>query len=104
VGGTYSPLNHSALYQPHTKRRHQLNDDYWRAIDPTRFNTPIAERAFGSESVILSHPHLLADQDAMQAVVDACTKLHEQRDELADWAAVGLVEVPERKSHHVGAI
>jgi L-glutamine:2-deoxy-scyllo-inosose/3-amino-2,3-dideoxy-scyllo-inosose aminotransferase len=103
VGGMYDPLNHSPLYQPHTKRRHHLSDDYWRAIDPTRFDTPIAERAYGSESVILSHPHLLADQAAMQAVVDACTKLHEQRDELADWAAAELMEAPERKSHHVGA-
>ncbi len=103
VGGMYNPLNHSPLYQPHTKRRHHLSDEYWRAIDPTRFNTPIAERAFSTESVILSHPHLLADQDAMQAVVDACTKIYEHRDELAEWAASELIEAPERKSHHVGA-
>jgi NitT/TauT family transport system substrate-binding protein len=78
-------------------------NEYWQAIDPKRFNTPIAERAFSTESVILSHPHLLADQEAMQAVVAACTKIHDRRDELADWAAAELIEAPITKSHHVGA-
>lgn len=103
VGGIYYPLNRSPLYQPHTKRRHRLNDAYWAAIDPTRFHTPIAEHAFEVESVIFSHPHLLGDQRSMQAIVDACTKLHDQRDELADWAGRELIEAPERKSQHAGA-
>lgn len=103
VGGIYNPLNQSPLYQPHTKRRYRINDDYWRAIDPTRFDTPVAQRAYDSESVLLSHPHLLADPDALQAVVDACTKLHEQRDELAEWAAAEQFDAPGKTSHHVGA-
>ncbi|MBI3957981.1 MAG: hypothetical protein HY328_04150, partial [Chloroflexi bacterium] len=49
--------------------------------------TPVAERAFRSESVVFSHPHLLGGQEAMQAIVDGCAKLHEHRSELAAWAA-----------------
>ncbi|MEZ4867176.1 MAG: DegT/DnrJ/EryC1/StrS family aminotransferase [Caldilineaceae bacterium] len=103
VGGIYYPLNHSPLYQPHTKRRHHLNDDYWQAIDATRFTTPVAERAFSTESVLLSHPHLLADELAMQAVVDAVVKLHEQRDELAAWALAAEDADPIKTNQHRGA-
>lgn len=86
VGGVYHPLNKSPLYQPHTKRRYRLNDEHWRAIDPHRFETPVAERAYTTEAVLLGHTHLLAEPAAIHAVVDACTKLHEHRDELATWA------------------
>jgi len=103
VGGIYNPLNQSPLYQPHTKRRYHISEEYWQAIDPARVQAPVAQRGFESESVLFSHPHLLADQPAMQAIVDACTKLHDQRDELAEWAAAQVFEGPERRSHHVGA-
>jgi L-glutamine:2-deoxy-scyllo-inosose/3-amino-2,3-dideoxy-scyllo-inosose aminotransferase len=83
IGGVYDPLNHSPLYQPHTKRRYRLNEEYWQAIDPTRFQTPVAERAFTQEAVVISQPHLLADAPAMQAIVEACAKLHDHRAELA---------------------
>jgi hypothetical protein len=87
IGGVYEPLNHSSLYQPHTKRRYRLNEDHWRAIDPARFHTPIAEHAFAQESVVISQPHLLAGRPAIQAIVEACAKLHTQQVELAAWAA-----------------
>jgi hypothetical protein len=86
VGGVYHPLNKSPLYQPHTKRRYRLNDEHWRAIDPHRFETPVAERAYTTEAVLLGHTHLLAEPAAIHAVIDACAKLHEHRDELATWA------------------
>ncbi|MBI3958005.1 MAG: DegT/DnrJ/EryC1/StrS family aminotransferase, partial [Chloroflexi bacterium] len=72
VGGVYEPLTNSPLYQPHTKRRYRINEEHWRAIDPARFYTPVAERAFRSESVVFSHPHLLGGQEAMQSIVDGC--------------------------------
>ena len=103
VGGIYNPLNQSPLYQPHTKRRYHISEEYWQAIDPARVQAPVAQRGFESESVLFSHPHLLADQPAMQAIVDACTKLPDERDELAEWAAAQVFEGPERRSHHVGA-
>jgi len=94
VGGTYEPLTNSPLYRPHTKRRYHLNAEYWRAIDPERFDTPIAERAYSRESVLFSHPHLLAERTAMQAIVDACAKLHQHHGELADWAAREMATAP----------
>jgi L-glutamine:2-deoxy-scyllo-inosose/3-amino-2,3-dideoxy-scyllo-inosose aminotransferase len=86
IGGVYHPLTRSPLYQPQTKRRYHLNEEYWRAIDPTRFAAPVAERAYSSEAVLLNHALLLAEPAAMHAVVDACHKLYEHRDELATWA------------------
>jgi len=103
VGGIYEPLNHSPLYQPHTKRRYHINEEYWQAIDPSRFATPVAQRAYESESVLLSHVHLLAEPAALQAVADACEKLHTHRDELAEWAMAGLTDGPDSKSTHRGA-
>jgi L-glutamine:2-deoxy-scyllo-inosose/3-amino-2,3-dideoxy-scyllo-inosose aminotransferase len=91
IGGIYDPLNHSPLYQPHTKRRYHLNEEHWQAIDPSRFVTPVAERAFTQESVVISQPHLLADGSAMQAIVEACAKLHDRRSELAAWAQANAV-------------
>lgn len=46
IGSLYDPLTHSPLYQPQTKRRHHLNEAYWHGINPARFDTPVAERAF----------------------------------------------------------
>jgi hypothetical protein len=86
VGGVYHPLNKSPLYQPHSKRRYRLSDEHWRAIDPKRFATPVAERAYTTEAVLLGHTHLLAEPAAIHAVVGACAKLHEHCDELAAWA------------------
>lgn len=86
VGGVYHPLNKSPLYQPHTKRRYHLSDAHLRAIDPTQYETPVADRAYTSEAVLFGHTHLLAEPAAMHAVVDACGKLYEHRDELAAWA------------------
>jgi hypothetical protein len=77
VGALYDPLNHSPLYLPHTKRRYHAGDAYWRAIDPAQFETPVAEHAFANEAMVFSHPHLLADQDAMQAIVEACAKRYD---------------------------
>jgi L-glutamine:2-deoxy-scyllo-inosose/3-amino-2,3-dideoxy-scyllo-inosose aminotransferase len=86
VGGVYEPLTNSPLYQPQTKRRYRLSEEYWQAINPARFSAPVAERAYTSEAVLLDHVALLAEPAAMQAVVDACHKLYEHRDELAAWA------------------
>lgn len=86
VGSVYHPLTRSPLYQPQTKRRYRLSDEHWRALDPSRFATPVAERAYTSEAVLFSHSALLAEPAAMQAIVDACAKLADQRDELAAWA------------------
>jgi L-glutamine:2-deoxy-scyllo-inosose/3-amino-2,3-dideoxy-scyllo-inosose aminotransferase len=102
AGGVYHPLNQSPLYQPHTKRRYHLSQEHWQAIDPKRFNTPVAERAYSTESVLLGHTHLLAEPAAMQAIVDSCVKLHDQRDELAAWALAQQITDPVRVDTHRG--
>jgi hypothetical protein len=61
VDSTYEPLNRSPLYQPRTKPRHRLNDEYWALIDPTRFDLPVAERAHIDEAVVIPHEVLLND-------------------------------------------
>jgi L-glutamine:2-deoxy-scyllo-inosose/3-amino-2,3-dideoxy-scyllo-inosose aminotransferase len=75
------PLNAAPLYMPHTKRRYRISDEYWAAIDPARFELPVAERAY-AEAVSLPHKVLL-DEDAVSAVADAIAGLHEHRRELA---------------------
>jgi L-glutamine:2-deoxy-scyllo-inosose/3-amino-2,3-dideoxy-scyllo-inosose aminotransferase len=82
IGSVYEPLNYSPLYQPHTKRRYRLNEEHWRAIDPTRFDTPVAAHAYANESVVISQPHLLAERAAIQAIADACVKLQANPAEL----------------------
>lgn len=86
VSGVYHPLNNSPLYQPQTKKRYHLSDEYLQAIDPTQYETPFAQRAFAEESVVLNHPTLLAEPDVVQKIVDGCAKLYEHRDELLAWA------------------
>jgi L-glutamine:2-deoxy-scyllo-inosose/3-amino-2,3-dideoxy-scyllo-inosose aminotransferase len=82
VGSTYQPLNNCSLYQPHTKRRHRLNDEYWAAINPQRFELPVCERAFMDEAIVIWHPFLLSGQDDILQVVQAVEKLYENRTEL----------------------
>jgi len=103
VGGIYDPLPHSPLYQPQTKRRHHLSEAYWQAINPARFDTPVAERAFSRESVLFSHPHRLASREAMQAIVAGVQKLHEERAELAAWALTEQGPDPIKTNTHHGA-
>ncbi|MCL4858174.1 MAG: DegT/DnrJ/EryC1/StrS family aminotransferase [Caldilineaceae bacterium] len=86
VGGVYHPLTQSPLYQPLTKRRYHLSEEHKEALDPARFAAPVAERAYASEAVLLGHVAMLAEPSAMRAIVDACHKLYEHRDELAAWA------------------
>jgi hypothetical protein len=81
VGTTYEPLNDCALYRPHTKRRHALSEDYWRAIDPSRLDLPACEQAY-RDAVVIGHSFLLAGQEDMDAVACAVQKLYDHRAEL----------------------
>ena len=40
-GTTYTPLNQSEVYYPHTKKRHFLNRSYLKAITPSRWKLPV---------------------------------------------------------------
>ncbi len=88
VGSTYEPLNHCSLYQPHTKRRHHISDDYWAAIDPTRFVLPACEKAYADEAIVIWHSFLLAEQADMDQIAQAVEKVYVNRAELRSIAAV----------------
>jgi L-glutamine:2-deoxy-scyllo-inosose/3-amino-2,3-dideoxy-scyllo-inosose aminotransferase len=84
VGSTYEPLNHCSLYQPHTKRRHHLSEEYWQAIDPTRFDLPVCERAFEDEAIVIWHGFLRGEHADMDQIAAAVEKLYENREDLRD--------------------
>ncbi len=83
VNTTYEPLTDSPLYQPHSKRRYHLSDEYWDAIDPRRYDLPVVNGAYEDEAVIIPHSFLLASRDEVGTVADAVEKLYDNRAELA---------------------
>lgn len=78
----YEPLTHSPLYQPHTKKRHRISEEYWAEIDPARRVLPNVERAASEEAVVTSHVNLLLEPKEMEKVGEAIAKVYEHRDEL----------------------
>jgi L-glutamine:2-deoxy-scyllo-inosose/3-amino-2,3-dideoxy-scyllo-inosose aminotransferase len=87
----YVPLNRSPLYQPRTKRRHRLSDEYWSALTPSRFDLPVAETAWSQEAVVLPHP-VLMHADAMGVVGDAVQRIRASLDRVKAW---GLTRAPQ---------
>ena len=84
VGSTYEPLSNCSLYKPHTKRRHYLNERYWEAIDPRRFELPACQKAFEDEAVVIWQSFLLTGHADMDEIVWAVEKLYDNREELRD--------------------
>ena len=82
---TYEPLNDCSLYKPHTKHRHYLSDEYWAAIDPTRFELPVCRKAYKNEAVILPHQYLLGNRSNMDEITTAVEKLYTNRAEMQGW-------------------
>ncbi len=78
----FQPLSHARLYNPQTKRRHRWSEEYWRAIDPARFDLPVCERAYRAECVAFHHPFLLGTHDDMDDFADGVRKIHENAVEL----------------------
>ena len=82
--GVYEPLTHSSLYQPHTKKRHRINDEYWARINPSAYGLPATENMARNEAVVTGHATLLLDPTAMDKVGEAIAKIHKHRGELKD--------------------
>ena len=81
----YQPLNRCSLYQPHTKPwRHRLSAEYWKMIDPRRFDLPNCEKAYSQESVCFHFSVLMAEREDMQMVADAVAKISENAEELIE--------------------
>ncbi|TVR75241.1 MAG: DegT/DnrJ/EryC1/StrS family aminotransferase [Spirochaetaceae bacterium] len=85
VASCYEPLNDCALYQPHTKKRHHLNEEYWSAIDPTRFTLPVCESLYRDHAVTFHHSVLLGSRSDMSDIVEAVNKIHRHQGELKDY-------------------
>jgi len=77
VGPTYEPLNHSPYYQPQTKRRHRLGDQ-WNQIDPLRFDLPVAKHAYEEEAVVIPHEVLLSEWEDLEMIVEAVERVRDQ--------------------------
>lgn len=83
VNACYEPLNQCALYAPHTKPwRHRLDDAYWAAIDPTRFDLPECERAYHETSVCLHFSVLNGPREDVDLIAEAVRKVHRHVDDL----------------------
>jgi len=81
-GGVYEPLNHSSLYRPHTKKRHQLSRSYRKAIDPSRWSLPVCEQLYTRRAVISSWSILATPPRRARYLTDAIVKVFENRKEL----------------------
>lgn len=78
----YQPLNNCELYQPLTKRRYHINEEYWKAIDPRRFSLPVCERVRNVEGIGMHHAVLMGTKNDMDDVVRGIEKIKENLDEL----------------------
>lgn len=77
AAASYEPLNKCSLYAPHTKpARHKLNEEYWKEIDPKRFELPVCDRIFFEESVCMHHKVLMGTKEDMEMIAAAIKKIY----------------------------
>lgn len=81
-GTTYTPLSHSEVYYPHTKKRHQLSADYVRAITPSRWELPVSDRVWRDEAVLTQWSVFACPPERAHLLTDAIAKIHEHRHDL----------------------
>jgi L-glutamine:2-deoxy-scyllo-inosose/3-amino-2,3-dideoxy-scyllo-inosose aminotransferase len=83
VAASYIPLNKCSLYSPLTKpARHKLNEDYWKAIDPSRFELPVCDRIHSEESACIHHKVLMGSKADMDMIASAIMKIHDNAEQL----------------------
>lgn len=83
VAASYIPLNKCSLYVPHTKpSRHKLNEAYWKAIDPSRFDLPVCDRIHLEESACIHHKVLMGPKTDMDLIATAIRKVYENAERL----------------------
>lgn len=78
----YAPLNAADLYSPLTKKRHKISDEYVEAINPKRFDLPVATKAYRETSVCAHHKILLGTKEDMDKVAEAIIKIKDNIDQL----------------------
>lgn len=70
----YSALNQSRLYKPLSRNRFGLGKVFTDAVDPSRYQLPIAQE-FSRSCITLPHRMLLADRNAIEHVAAAFEKV-----------------------------
>ena len=83
----YDPLNNCQLYKPLTKRRHKLNAEYWKAINPKRFKLPVCTDATEKSGVVIHHMALMGGKKDIEDLVGAVAKIVDNADALRQWSS-----------------
>jgi hypothetical protein len=83
-GTTYTPLNHSEVYFPHTKPRHRLSRAYLRAITPSRWQLPVAEKLWRDWAVLTSWGVYACPPSRAGLLTEAIARIHRQRSALVE--------------------
>lgn len=71
----YEPLNDCELYKPQTKKRHALNEEYWKAIDPRRFKLPVCKGIRERTGIVVHHRFLMGTRKDMDDIAEAVDKI-----------------------------
>jgi L-glutamine:2-deoxy-scyllo-inosose/3-amino-2,3-dideoxy-scyllo-inosose aminotransferase len=79
---TYTPLSHSEVYYPHTKKRHALSPEYVKAITPSRWKLPVAEALWSDHAVTCPWAVFGVSPTRAHLLTDAIAKIYENRAEL----------------------
>ncbi|MFZ5516666.1 MAG: DegT/DnrJ/EryC1/StrS family aminotransferase [Candidatus Zhuqueibacterota bacterium] len=79
---TYTPLSHSEVYYPHTKRRHSLSEAYLKAITPSRWELPVADDIWKNRAVLTQWNVFGCPAEKTKLFTDAVAKIYEHRGEL----------------------
>ena len=83
VAASYTPLNNCSLYVPLTKpSRHKLNEEYWAAINPARFDLPVCDRIHFEGSACIHHKILMGTRADMDLVAAAIRKVYDNAESL----------------------
>ena len=79
---TYIPLDHSEVYYPQTKKRHHLSESYRKAINPSRWELPVANDICANRAVLTQWKIFGCPPDRAALVTDAIVKISENRSQL----------------------
>ncbi len=85
----YEPLNACGLYKPLTKKRYKISDEYWKAIDPKRFDLPVCTDAHTRSGIVVHHVMLMNPRKVMDQVAEAVKKVVDNISEVRKIKAAG---------------
>ena len=77
----YPAMKDHKLYVPQTKRRFRINEAHYNAMNPSRFELPVAQKAY-AENLVFHHSVLLGSRSDMDAIVEAFAKVKKAANEL----------------------